>query len=529
MSSNPIPPEVPLDRAARVLRLHPISICALLWEGIQAGGWRSAVDDAQRLGNALSLTVLQLLGHRWPHEAQGVTSLDAGEGADPVIPLTDTHGAQSLANRVADRLFARNRSLDLHDVERILGSSLGRWLEKEFQLRHIRQFRNRPIAWQVQTRPTGRSDGPIFSCLIHCQRLAGTLPNVRSRYAGKLRASLESELRTLDILPSPTADQAARKARLAIWIDELKELLDSLEAVESSGFATAELRKFGIDDAVHSMTRRWLRLFRDQIRQGPLAKWRDLARTEGLPPELASWISEAVDQVDLQCVALAPTSPPDAPDGELTAIAIADLFRGQDEALIRKGLEAICRHWAARYDREVLTPVRQKLKTVDHELKTLQDNLENKLARKALRSEQRKLKQEIADLAGRPAMLDAHVKEWVCPEAQCWPDWLAAQPLYDEISSLDGRRRVPTTLAEFVAQESQYQPDINDGVRVNIAPLQKSGVLMRDVLDPKDVERAIADRAEWRADERRWARQGILDHPGWWQIVNDLPPAESEQ
>jgi hypothetical protein len=88
---------------------------------------------------------------------------------------------------------------------------------------------------------------------------------------------------------------------------------------------------------------------------------------------------------------------------------------------------------------------------------------------------------------------------------------------------------VPTTLAEFVAQESQYQPDINDGVRVNIAPLQKSGVLMRDVLDPKDVERAIADRAEWRADERRWARQGILDHPGWWQIVNDLPPAESEQ
>ena len=47
-------------------------------------------------------------------------------------------------------------------------------------------------------------------------------------------------------------------------------------------------------------------------------------------------------------------------------------------------------------------------------------------------------------------------------------------------------------------------------VRVNIAPLQKAGLLAADVLAKKDVDKAIADRAQWRADERRWCREGKL-------------------
>ncbi len=61
----------------------------------------------------------------------------------------------------------------------------------------------------------------------------------------------------------------------------------------------------------------------------------------------------------------------------------------------------------------------------------------------------------------------------------------------------------------------------NDGVRVNIAPLQKAGVLAADVLAKKDLDKAIADRAEWRADERRWCREGTLPHPGWWPIQGE--------
>ncbi len=74
---------------------------------------------------------------------------------------------------------------------------------------------------------------------------------------------------------------------------------------------------------------------------------------------------------------------------------------------------------------------------------------------------------------------------------------------------------------DLIAQESAYAPDINDGVRVNIAPLQKAGLLAADVLAKKDVDKAIADRAQWRADERRWVREGKLPQPGWWPEDGD--------
>jgi hypothetical protein len=118
-------------------------------------------------------------------------------------------------------------------------------------------------------------------------------------------------------------------------------------------------------------------------------------------------------------------------------------------------------------------------------------------------------------------VLAQRIEEWRCPDAENWVGWLSTQPLYDEYSSFDGRRQPPQSIAEFVLQEGQYHPDINDGVRINIAPLQKAGLLARDVLTPKDMEKAIADRAEWRADERRWVRQGIVSSPGWWFVVQE--------
>ena len=42
-------------------------------------------------------------------------------------------------------------------------------------------------------------------------------------------------------------------------------------------------------------------------------------------------------------------------------------------------------------------------------------------------------------------------------------------------------------------------------------------ILTADVLAAKDVEKAIADRAAWRDDERRWCREGKLPKPGWWE------------
>ena len=68
----------------------------------------------------------------------------------------------------------------------------------------------------------------------------------------------------------------------------------------------------------------------------------------------------------------------------------------------------------------------------------------------------------------------------------------------------------PASADELAAQERAWRVDINDGVRVNIAPLQLAGLLTCDVLRPDDARKAIADRARWRSDERRWVREGVL-------------------
>ncbi|MBW1690994.1 MAG: hypothetical protein JRJ70_09650 [Deltaproteobacteria bacterium] len=47
-----------------------------------------------------------------------------------------------------------------------------------------------------------------------------------------------------------------------------------------------------------------------------------------------------------------------------------------------------------------------------------------------------------------------------------------------------------------------YEPLIDDGVRVNIAPFQKLDLLALPVLSAKDVDRAIADRNRWREDDK---------------------------
>jgi hypothetical protein len=104
-------------------------------------------------------------------------------------------------------------------------------------------------------------------------------------------------------------------------------------------------------------------------------------------------------------------------------------------------------------------------------------------------------------------------------------DELAAKEPLDRWSSRDGQVAAPSSREAFLAQERKYDPDLNDGVRVNIAPLQRAGLLAADVLAGKDVDKAIADRAEWRAGERCWCREGKLASPSWWPEGPDaIPP-----
>ncbi|MBI3014546.1 MAG: hypothetical protein HYY65_05690, partial [Candidatus Tectomicrobia bacterium] len=47
-----------------------------------------------------------------------------------------------------------------------------------------------------------------------------------------------------------------------------------------------------------------------------------------------------------------------------------------------------------------------------------------------------------------------------------------------------------------------YDPLLDDGVRVNIASLQKAGVLASPVLTTKEIDRAVRDRNVWRKEDQ---------------------------
>ncbi|WP_201375471.1 hypothetical protein [Ktedonobacter robiniae] len=97
---------------------------------------------------------------------------------------------------------------------------------------------------------------------------------------------------------------------------------------------------------------------------------------------------------------------------------------------------------------------------------------------------------------------------------------LAQEPL----DCWSGNGLLPPADRDALARaEEAWRVDINDGVRVNIAPLQLAGVLGSDVLKAQDARKAIADRARWRADERRWVREGKLPRCGW--MNEQVPPS----
>ncbi|NTU83893.1 MAG: hypothetical protein HGA45_31720, partial [Chloroflexales bacterium] len=98
---------------------------------------------------------------------------------------------------------------------------------------------------------------------------------------------------------------------------------------------------------------------------------------------------------------------------------------------------------------------------------------------------------------------------FACPEL----DQLVADEPLDRWSG-DGLL-APAARDDLLRQERAWRVDLNDGVRVNIAPLQLAGLLAGDVLKAADAKKAIADRARWRGDERRGARAGKLPRCGW--------------
>jgi hypothetical protein len=152
-------------------------------------------------------------------------------------------------------------------------------------------------------------------------------------------------------------------------------------------------------------------------------------------------------------------------------------------------------------------PLRKSLQTEHSGLSGMKTRTADQDARRA------ELEVQIEELSEFDRRLETVIEQGFMSPAL---EKIADQETIDKWTSRDGKAAPRATRDAFIAQERRYDPDVNDGVRVNITPLQKAGVLAADVIASKDLAKAISDRAEWRADERRWCREGKVPRPGWW-------------
>jgi hypothetical protein len=148
-----------------------------------------------------------------------------------------------------------------------------------------------------------------------------------------------------------------------------------------------------------------------------------------------------------------------------------------------------------QYVEPLMRAERQRLEDASH----VQDETASPIAHDRL--------QELAAFVEQLRLVEE--RGFACPEL----DTIMAEEPLDRWSG-DGYVP-PNSRDELLHHEQAWHVDINDGVRVNIAPLQLAAVLATDVLKAVDAKKAIADRARWCADERCWVRDGKLPRCGW--------------
>jgi hypothetical protein len=547
-SPSCIPAGTFLEELSQRLEIHPVSVYWLLKEGIEKEGWRCPPEEQRLTADRLTVTVLHLLGHRWPKQIEAGEPVPQWADKDGVIPISEGTTEKVLVGQVWDRIAADFPGGSVQAIENefqeIMGESLAKWLAGTFFTRHISQFRKRPIAWQIQSQPvrgsamkgrkkgTRGTAGPAFSCLVYYHKIDGdALPKIHSHYVGPLISKYQTELRTLESSVLTGDDGEARKWQLQSWIDELKAFDKQLGEISVAGFASRNLRQYAIDDAMLSLKSRWLDRLRANCEEKVLPSWQEEAERAQLHPDLPAWIAASIARLPCHCAAVSPASPKAAElAADPTVADLAAIISRSPRKTVAEALDLTCGEWWKRLDEIVFGPLRREVKELTDRRKALEQELEAsnpplpssrkfEIAREVqvLKARAKELKQSLEMQTEVAKGLRQRIVAWHCQTAETWQPWLAAQPLYDQISSLDSHRAAPLSVEDWVRQESQYAPDINDGVRVNIAPLQKAGVLAADVLAGKDLDKAIADRADWRADERRWVREGKLPQPGWWE------------
>ncbi len=244
----PIPTETFLEELSVKMELHPISVYWLL-EELRAEGVRCKPEERRLLEERLAVLVLRLLGHRWPKQIEAVEPLPEWADADGIIPLVNLGtGEATLTTRLRERLREEDGEIGAQRTEALLVeltgvTSLEDWCVRLFWPRHVKQFKARPVAWHLASRPTGAGkkrgtrQAPLFECMLYYHAIGGdALARLRTQYVEPLLRREESAL-----AEALGKDQTEAAAAANVRVEELRSFLDRLQQVEREGFACAEL------------------------------------------------------------------------------------------------------------------------------------------------------------------------------------------------------------------------------------------------------------------------------------------------
>jgi len=226
----PIPTETFLEELAVKLRIHPITVYRLLEEMREQERLVSPPELRRTLENYVSVTILRLLGYRWPqqgmYEAEHGPIIDPDlvdpDGITPLVRCTDDPAAAERVRMRMERQFGEEGAArSLQEFRTWVGKDLDDWVKREFFRRHIQQFKRRPITWHL-TSP----DGTFQAFVLYHKLSRETLERLRTKYAGGLINRLRAEHER-----AQERKDTNRARELALQIEDVEEFRSRVQAI----------------------------------------------------------------------------------------------------------------------------------------------------------------------------------------------------------------------------------------------------------------------------------------------------------
>jgi hypothetical protein len=186
----PMPAETFLEELSQRLELNPVSTYWLLKEMREDDGLVSPPELKRHLEDYISVTLLRVLGFRWPeqdalernHGPMLEPSLVDEDGIIPLVKCGDQPTADELCRRRLESDLGEEGAVgSQQEFRRWVGRDVEEWLRRDFFRRHVQQFKMRPIAWHII------SPERTFEAFVLYHKLGrATLQKLRVEYAGAL-------------------------------------------------------------------------------------------------------------------------------------------------------------------------------------------------------------------------------------------------------------------------------------------------------------------------------------------------------